>query len=507
MKRNESSGSDLTPGNEIVSFTKNTSFFALDVLKLVSGTAIAQAICVLISPIITRLYSPEDFGLNALFASIVVVSGAIACMQYELAIMLPKNDKAAANLLALSLLCAISFSILIIPIILLAVPPLLDLLKIPNLVSYIWLIPLSTFFSGAFQALNYWNSRTKHFGRLSIARVISSVATTCMQLGAGFLGCATGGSLIIAGLLGSTLSTILLGGQIVWDEGGMLRKYINWNDMVAGLKRYKRFPIFSSWGTLLNTASWQLPTFLLSAFFSSTIVGYYALSMMVLQLPASLIGGAISQVFFQRAAEAKFDNTLPQVIEYSFLRLAIIGGLPMVILALTGKEIFIVIFGVAWAEAGIYAQILAPWIFLFFVTSPICPVFCVLEEQSISLLFNIILFGTRATALILGGLSGNVMITITLFAIVGIVDYGGLGLCIFHKIGISKLRFFRQLSLFAVYCILAFGLIALGKWVLLLSPQTIILLDILTMIPYYILFIKKEGSFDQMMLYIKNHQI
>lgn len=504
LTKNDIFGSNLNPENIKVSSSKKTSFFALDVLKLVGGTAIAQAICVIISPVITRLYSPNDFGLSALFSSIIGIFCLIACLRYEMAIMLPREDKDAANLLALSLLIAIFFSILILPFIWLAGQLLSYLLKSPGLAQYLWLVPISIFFDGVFQALNYWNSRTRRFGRLSVARMFSSVAAAGTQLSAGFLGYATGGSLIIAGIVSSIVSTILLGGQIWRDDRQLLRTSINLQNMIVVLKRYKRFPIFDSWSTLLNSMSWQLPTFLLSAFFSSTVVGYYALGMMVLQLPSSLIGGAISQVFFQRAAESKFSNTLSKIVETTFLRLVMIAALPLTLLSITGKDIFIVTFGASWAEAGVYVQILAPWIFLVFITSPFSTIFSILEKQSNLLIFNMVLFVTRAGALILGGLSNDARVAIILFATVGVINYVGLGLWIFDKVGISKSRFFNHFTKPVAYCAVILSLIAIFKWVLFLSPQTIVFLDILIAISYYVLILKKEDSHNQILNYIKN---
>ena len=70
----------------------NPSSFATDTLKLVTGTTLAQIISVLASPLVTRLYGPEAYGLLALFNLITSIIGVIACMRYELAIMLPKIE-------------------------------------------------------------------------------------------------------------------------------------------------------------------------------------------------------------------------------------------------------------------------------------------------------------------------------------------------------------------------------------------------------------------------------
>lgn len=466
--------------------------FASDVLKLAGGTAIAQALAVLASPIITRMYGPEAFGLSALFASITGIIAVVACLRYELAIMLPEKDEVAANLLALSLLLAAIMSGLTALIFWFGGEKLLSLLNARGLGPFLWLIPISVFLSGVFLALNYWNSRTKRFGRLSIARVSASVTTTGTQLGAGIANYATGGSMIVAGLLGSAVSTLILGGQIWRDDGWRLIKCISLKDIEGGLQRFKRFPLFDTWSALLNSASWQLPIFLLAAFFSPAMVGYYSLGMVVLQLPSSLISSAISQVFFQRAAKASLDGSLSHVVENTFFVLVMIGVLPVLLLAMTGEDLFVVIFGTHWAEAGIYAQILAFWMFFVFVTSPLSTVFIVLEKQRCFLLFNILLFSTRAGALILGGFSGDARIALLLFSAVGVLDYIGMGLWIFYKVGIPIsriLRFFRRIAIYLAFIVF---IIIMAKWVLHLSLQNILLLDVLISIIYYILLLKKE---------------
>jgi O-antigen/teichoic acid export membrane protein len=400
--------------------------------------------------------------------------------------MLPEKDEDAANLLALCLLLAAIMGVITALVIWLGGDKILYLLNAQGLTPYLWLVPISVFLGGIFLALNCWNSRTKRFGRLSIARVVASVAMIGTQLGVGFAGYPTGGSLIAAGLMGSAASTLMLGEQIRRTDKLMLRKYISAHDIVAGLKRYKRFPIFDTWSGLLNSTSWQLPTFLLSAFFSTTVVGYYALGMMVLQLPTSLISGAISQIFFQRAAEAKFNDSLSQTVQDTFLRLAIIGALPISLLFMTGSDLFTVVFGAAWAEAGIYVQILSPWMFFVFIFSPMSTIFSILEKQNNFLLLNIIIFITRAGALLLGGLSGDARIALILFALVGVIDYAGMGLWIFYMVDIPISKVIKKLRKPAVYCIFALCFLTLTKWIH-LSPQIIIMLDIIIAILYYIL--------------------
>ncbi len=190
------------------------STFAGNVLKLVTGSMIAQGLGVLVTPVITRLFAPEAFGVAALFASLTGIIGAVACLRYELSIMLPKTDEEASNLLGLSLFFVLIITVISALIIFFAGDVIAGLLNSPELNKYLWLVPVSVFVSGTVLVLNYWNSRTKHFGRLSITRVVSSVVAQTTKLGAGFSGFVSGGVLIGTGILGLIVSTLILGGQV-----------------------------------------------------------------------------------------------------------------------------------------------------------------------------------------------------------------------------------------------------------------------------------------------------
>jgi O-antigen/teichoic acid export membrane protein len=469
------------------------SSFASDVLKLVGGTTIAQVLSILASPIITRMYGPEAFGLSALFASLVGIAGVVACLRYEMAIMLPEKDEAAANLLALSLLLAALMSMFMIPVVWLSQAPLLRLLNAPALAGYLWLAPPAVFLAGTFMALNYWNSRTRRFGRLSIARVNASVATTGTQIGAGLANHATGGSLIGASILGSAVSTLVLGVQIWRDDHSVLRNSIRFRDMSQGVWRYRKFPLMDTWSGLLNSISSQMPIFLFSIFFSASVVGYYALGNMVLQLPMTFIGSAVAQVFFQRAAEANLKGTLSAVVENTFNRLMMIGLYPILIIFLIGEDIFTVFFGSIWAEAGVYAQILALWLLFVFVTSPLSTLFAVFERQGTFLSINILLFIFRAMALIFGGLTGNARFALVLYVLVSSIFWIYICIWIFNRSKVPLEPIIRRASIYlCYYCLPAMVLIIIAKYSLHLAPSSLVFISLIGAIIYYTYSVKQD---------------
>ena len=412
--------------------------FAGNILKLAGGSVFAQGIGMIIAPIITRLFAPEAFGAAALFASITGIIGVISCFRYELAIMLPKTDETAVNLLAGSLLIVVGVSVLSGLIVLFAANGIAGLLNAPALEPYLWLIPIAVFFNGVFLAFNYWYSRTQQFGHLSMARIISAVSGQGTKLGGGLAGAVSGGVLILGSILGQCISAIVLGSQLWRNHSSLLRKDIRWNSMSSAFKRYKKFPIYGTWSALLNTTSQQLPTLILAFYFSPEIVGFYALGRMVLGMPSSLVGAAVGQVFFQKASVAhKSHGNLTEVVEEIFKRLVSLGVFPFLLLTVIGKDVFIVVFGNEWAEAGIYMQILSPLTFFQFISSPLSNITNVLEKQQFGTLMSLCLFISRTISLAIGGYFGNVYLALMLFSASGIILYFLVLIVQFSWIGIT----------------------------------------------------------------------
>lgn len=443
------------------------STFKTDVVRLMSGTGLAQIISFFAMPLLTRLFPPEAFGTVALFGSLTGIIGILACMRYELSIVLPKNDREAANLFAVS----IGFSILIgfITFIMSWLYGLQFLvgINISNLVPYIYLIPVTVLIHGFYMAFNYWNTRYKNFTHLSIARITKSTVSNSSNIGAGFVGYATGGVMIIAKLFGQFTATLVLGWKIWKNNSGLFLESISWAKMKEGLIKYKNFPIFSSWSGILNTLSWQLPVLMLGTFFSSTIVGYYSLGFQVLQVPMSLIGSSISQVFHQRAAEAYHQNVLNELVENLIQRLISISLFPILLLCVIGSDLYIIVFGEKWAEAGLYTQILSAWALVWFISSPLSNIYGVLDKQSKGLVINFNIFSTRIISILIGAYYNNVILALVLFSISGVFVYGYLIYDILRLSGVKTLNLANN------------NIIKLGI-------LTIILLFVITLLKLYI---------------------
>jgi O-antigen/teichoic acid export membrane protein len=372
----------------------------------------------------------------------------------------------------------------------------------PELQKYLWLIPISVLSSGVFLALNYWNSRTKHFGRLSVARVVSSTAAQATKLMFGFAGYVSGGILIGSAILGNFVSTLVLGGQIWRGDIRFFKTSIRWKKMISGLKSYRKFPLADIWGGLLNTVSWQLPVMLLSAFFSPIIVGYYALGNAVIRLPMNMIGGAIAQVFYQKASDAKNKGECAEIVENVYKRLVAIGLFPILLLCIIGKELFSAVFGHNWAEAGLYTQILAPWMFLTFISSPLSTLFAVFERQGSALIVHSTIFFTRLISLYIGCVLGNIFIALGLFSLTGVFVYGGLAIWNMKLANVPTYLFFSILIKYLLYFSPVGTGLLLAKFWFNVSPLIIVIVGIIASCIYLALVVREDAVLSEYLNFI-----
>jgi len=235
----------------------------------------------------------------------------------------------------------------------------------------------------------------------------------------------------------------LLGWQIFNDASFKIR-LIRKNSIKNQAIRYKRFPIYSSWSGFLNTASLQVPIILLSSFFSSTVAGLYFYSHKLLNMPMSLLGMSIGQVFFQKASEHKKNpEKLKEITFLVYKKLLYIGVFPLALIMVYGDYIFSFVFGDSWRLAGEYAQVLSPWILFVFISSPLSTLFDVLEKQKEELIFNYLIFIARVAALFVGYLIfHDAYIVIILFGITGAAMWLGYSLYLLNLVHIDYLESF-----------------------------------------------------------------
>ena len=363
---------------------KLTSEFSRNVLTLMTGTTIAQAIPIAISPILTRIYSPEDFGMFALYMSVASILSVVATGRYELAIMLPKKDEDAVNIVALSIVISFVVSFISLLIVFSFNAQITSFLGNPDISSWLYFIPLTVLLTGIYQSFNYWSNRKKQYKRLATSRVVQSGTTASSNLLFGFAGFGSGG-LIGSTILGQGIATALLSRLVLREDIGKIT-LIRRLKIFALMKKYKKLPLFNLTNAVIDGVRLSGISILIAKFFSTSILGQFSLAWKMVQTPMSLIGSSLSQVFFQKVSSV--DKADLYVLVKQFIKKAILVSLPMfLVIYFFAEDIFMVIFGEDWRIAGKAASVMTPWLFLNFITSPLSTLFIVLNKQDIMLLF------------------------------------------------------------------------------------------------------------------------
>lgn len=362
-----------------------------------TGTGIAQAIPIAIIPILTRIFSPEDFGLLALYAACVSILGVVATGRYEIAIMLPKDDEDARLLLQLSMLVALFFSFLISIPISIWNAQIARFLGNEDIAVWLYLIPVSVLFTGIYQALTYWNNRQKKFINTAVSRVNQSLFQGFAQTSLGFL--QVSGGLICGQFVGIVSGSIYL-----------LKKDRNYKSLIRKSKinsiqkqgiKYHKFPTYGVWGALCDAGAVQMPVILLTKFYSNSVTGMFSLTFRVLNMPTSIISSAIAQVLFQKVVE--ISQTEPEKLNIyiikMFLLLFIIYFPAVPVLFIWGESLFSIIFGNEWSQAGVYAGYLVIAVAVRFAVSPLSAVLGLEQNIKMGVLWQVLYLCTISVTL------------------------------------------------------------------------------------------------------------
>lgn len=373
------------------------------VFLLAGGTTIAQALGILTMPIFSRIYSPGDFGVLALFTSITSILVELSGLRYYLAIPLPKKNAFARSLVVLSFFIQCVFIALLSVFLLFAKDWILPLISAELLEPYWFLIPLGVGGMGFYTMLTQWAVREKEFSLIAKTRLTQSLSGIVTKLVLGLLGIKPLG--LILGTIASQAGGVTSLAKRLLGKNGIPE--VDRTQIKRVAIRYRKFPIYSTWGGLLNTLGRQITPIMLVALYSPEIAGFFAFGMQILQLPATFIGQAIGQVFVQKASVAKYEGNLAEVSLKTFKALLRIGTFPILCLGLLAPDLFSFFFGEQWRMAGEFSRYLAPWVVLAFVYSPLSLLFPILDRQDIGLAFEIFFVSSRISVIWIGSIFGR----------------------------------------------------------------------------------------------------
>lgn len=356
---------------------------------LIVGTVLAQLIPILFQPLLRRMFSAEEFGNAALYITAVGMLVAIANLKYESAIVLPKEDQTAHELMSGGVLISGALSIIIWLLILMNEGYIVKRFELDAAAAwYLHLLPLSVFLVSSFQCFNYFLIRKKAFKDSAKNKVYRRTTEALTQTGSGYL--KVGSGLLLGNLIGDFVNFV--GGYLQATKKGFLFSF-ELRKIRATLKQYWQFPVYQALPSLLNTMSLTLPVFIVNAAFGKAQTGQFDLSRLVLSLPMALISIALSQVYLQHQAE-KIRNK--QAIKSDFKKVSqslLLLSLPFaLVLFFLATPIFSLLFGPQWRLAGELTAVLIFGQTLKFIVSPLSSTLVALQEVRYSAVWQTIYF-------------------------------------------------------------------------------------------------------------------
>ncbi|MGN6111636.1 MAG: lipopolysaccharide biosynthesis protein [Luteimonas sp.] len=377
---------------------------ARHVVTLMTGTALAQAIPVAISPLLSRLYTPADIGVLALFTALSNIPSAVASGRYELAIQLAKDDEEAINVAALSLVVAVAVAVILLLIVMISGQRIAELTGNKEIGPWLYLVPISVLLSAIFTILNYLNTRANRFSDVAKAGVLKSVVLGALQLGGGALKAGATGLIV-----GQVASMFAANGRLFRNatQGRNISAIVSRQRMKQVAHQHSRLPKFIMGSTLANAFANNFTGVLISSFYSTTTLGFYALGQRALSAPMQLIGNAVGQVFFQRASQARNrTGSAYKVMKQARNALLAFSLAIFVPLYFVVEPLFAFIFGEQWRTAGQYARLLIPVIAVRFAASPLALMYHVNEQFVAHLLFNLALLASVVLVIFGCGMNG-----------------------------------------------------------------------------------------------------
>ncbi|HYI11718.1 MAG TPA: oligosaccharide flippase family protein [Thermoanaerobaculia bacterium] len=393
--------------------------FLSSIASVAGGTALAQGIAFAAAPVLTRLYTPADFGVFAVFTSIVILTLPLACGRYQVAIPLARTDGQARDLVALSLSLLLVMTIVAAVVLVFAGEALVRTFHAPALLPYLWLVPVSLAGAALLDIGTYAATRQKRFTELFRSKVAQAASMVGIQLllarvGAGGL------------MAGDAASRIAAGSLLNWRTFAPAAvRQATLPGMRAAASEHRRFPLLYVWSSLLNVANVQMLPLLISSAFGTAVAGQFSLANRVVFLPLTLIGQAVASPFYQRAAAMYRERPeeLPSFVFRTQKMLLLCAVVPTLILIAFGPQLFAFVFGRAWTEAGRYAQIFVSVLLAELVFSPVSQLFNIFNKQHVHLIWSALLCTSTFFAVRLAVPYGATAAVIALTA-VNLVAYG-----------------------------------------------------------------------------------
>lgn len=400
------------------------SRFARDVALVGGGIAMAQAVTLAFTPLLTRLFSPEAFGASAAYAALLSVVLPIATLGYSNAIVQPTTDDAAAAVARLSILCGILLAPLSLLLVVLLEPWLAAWTGLESTAWVLYFIPVSIAVSALLSVATQAAIREGLFKQKARAYVESTLLTNVAKAVAGLLW-PTGFVLILLTLAGQLINTVMQLARV--ERRGVLSPANWWG--VRGVQdaavNHRDFAMYRMPQSVIRALSVGLPVVLLARLFGAGTAGQYSITVLLLSAPVMLLGDAVGEVFYPkitRAINERASNVNSLILRAIAMLLAV-SALPFGLVAISGERMLPWALGEEWQMAGQFSQWVALWMIAMLASRPAVIAMPALKLQHALLAYELLVTGGRVAALYVGTRVGGPLSAIALFVLVNVMGY------------------------------------------------------------------------------------
>ncbi len=372
---------------------KSTQNIFKNMAVLMSGAVIARIIGFGSTPILTRLYTPEHFGILSIFLAVLAMILPFATLRYSIAIPLLKYNGIAINLVAVSMLILSIVTLITIGIFGLFYPIIFKLFSLETLQAYWWLLPIAVFASGMYEIFQSWLVRQKDFKALATTDVLTTIGGAITKIGLALMGIKPLG-LLLGSVFVSSFGSILLFFRVK-NLLKINKKFLRFSRMKFLILYYMEYPKYRLPSQFLLVLSMQAPLLALANFFGTDTVGQFSLALMALSLPVTLLGNSMGQAYYAEIAKVgkKNPEKIFEISKHIIKKLLLLSIIPFIVILFASPLLFSFVFGEAWREAGAFAQLLSLYMLASFVSAPLVNTLSVFERQSLFLKLNIIRVG------------------------------------------------------------------------------------------------------------------
>jgi O-antigen/teichoic acid export membrane protein len=390
-------------GAMLASFRRKSARGLLrDAFIVGSGSVGAQLFAILLIPVITRMFSVSNFGVMTTFTAVTVTVAVFGNGSYDQAINLPKEGSKAWSLFCLCIAIASVFSSAVFLVTIIFEHKISQFIFGVAHSKLVFLVPLTVLSYNINIAMLFLTIRMRGFKMLSGSAFLGTAANQGSKVAGGWLLGDKLWLLVTGSFLQSCIPCFFLGAYIFRKMPKDIIRLPGKSELRALMVEYKNFPLYSTWVEFLLNLNRNITIILLAAAYSSAVVGIYGLANNVFRLPLSIIGDSFRQVCLPRFS-ALMNDKMPirGLFVKVLLGIAVLVVIPFAVIIAFGPQLFSLVFGQRWAEAGAYARIISPWLFMMVFLPPVSVILVIMQKQRVRLAFNIILTAFQVAMLIM----------------------------------------------------------------------------------------------------------